>query len=214
MRLPDPFTDSNAPGFLSVSISDNSTIIQDELPNNEVLQVDTGYQYWGIDITYDKLLPEEYEIIRSFCFKAKATNSTIEVILPQFENYKFQLNTYTVKAGLSGSSIVIPNVTTITGQPIVGTVVKLSTHPKVYHVTGYSYNSTTKDYTLSVYPKLAITTTGAETVALSAVQFTTRFKDVNSITAVLNSDNVYEGFTLQLREALKWGVSLLQQKTI
>ena len=44
MRLPDPFTDINAPGFLSVSISDNSTIIQDELPNNDVIQVDTGNQ--------------------------------------------------------------------------------------------------------------------------------------------------------------------------
>lgn len=203
MRLPDPFTDSNAPGFLSVSISDNSTIIQDELPNNEVIQVDTGAQFWGIDIAYDRLLPEEYEIIRSFCFKAKATNSTIEVILPQYENYLFTLNTYTVKSGLSGSSIIIPNVTSISNQPIVGSVVKLSSHPKVYHITGYSYNSVTHDYTLDIYPKLAITTVGTETAILSAVQFTTRFKDVNALTAVLTSDNIYEGFTLQLREAIR-----------
>jgi hypothetical protein len=106
MRLPDPFTDSNAPGFLSINITDNSTIIQDELPNNQVLQVDTGNHFWGINITYDQLLPEEFEIIRSFCFKAKVTNSTIEVLLPQFENYKFMLDSYSVKAGLSGNSIV------------------------------------------------------------------------------------------------------------
>ena len=202
MRLPDPFTDINAPGFLSVNITDNSTIIQDELPNNQVLQVDTGYHYWGINITYDQLLPEEFEIIRSFCYKAKASNSTIEVLLPQFENYTFTLDSYSVKSGLSGDSIVITNVNSIKNQPLVGSVIKLSTHPKVYHITGYSYNSSTKEYTISIYPKLAITTTGSETAQLSAVLFTTRFKDVNSLTATLNSDNVYDGFTLQLREAI------------
>ena len=202
MRLPDPFTDINAPGFLSVNITDNSTIIQDELPNNQVLQVDTGYHYWGINITYDQLLPEEFEIIRSFCYKAKASNSTIEVLLPQFENYKFTLDSYSVKSGLSGDSIIITNVNSIKNQPLVGSVIKLSTHPKVYHITGYSYNSSTKEYTISIYPKLAITTTGSETAQLSAVLFTTRFKDVNSLTATLNSDNVYDGFTLQLREAI------------
>ena len=202
MRLPDPFTDINAPGFLSVNITDNSTIIQDELPNNQVLQVDTGYHYWGINITYDQLLPEEFEIIRSFCYKAKASNSTIEVLLPQFENYKFTLDSYSVKSGLSGDSIIITNVNSIKNQPLVGSVIKLSTHPKVYHITGYSYNSSTKEYTISIYPKLAITTTGSETAQLSAVLFTTRFKDVNSLVATLNSDNVYDGFTIQLREAI------------
>lgn len=202
MRLPDPFTDINAPGFLSVNITDNSTIIQDELPNNQVLQVDTGYHYWGINITYDQLLPEEFEIIRSFCYKAKSTNSTIEVLLPQFENYKFTLDSYTVKPGLSGSSIIITNVNSIKNQPLVGSVIKLSTHPKVYHITDYSYNSATKEYTIGIYPKLAITTTGSETAQLSAVLFTTRFKDVNSLVATLNSDNVYDGFTLQLRESI------------
>lgn len=203
MRLPDPFTDALAPGFQSVTITDNSTIIQDELPNNEVLQVDTGYHYWGINITYDQLLPEEFEIIRSFCFKAKANNSTIEVLLPQFENYKFTLDSYTVKSGLSGSKIIITNVDTISNQPTIGSVVKLSNHPKVYHITGYSYNSTTREYSLDIYPTLAVTTAGTETVQLSAVLFTTRFKDVNSLTAALNSDNVYDGFTLQLREAIR-----------
>lgn len=202
MRLPDPFTNSNAPGFLSVNITDNSTIIQDELPNNQVLQVDTGYHYWGININYDQLLPEEFEIIRSFCFKAKSTNSTIEVLLPQFENYKFVLDSYTVKAGLSGNTIVITNVNSIKEQPIIGSVVKLSSHPKVYHITDYSYNSVSKEYTLGIYPKLAITTTGSETAILSAVLFTTRFKDVNSLNQTLNSDNIYEEFTLQLREAI------------
>ena len=202
MRLPDPFTNSNAPGFLSVNITDNSTIIQDELPNNQVLQVDTGSHYWGINITYDQLLPEEFEIIRSFCFKAKSTNSTIEVLLPQYENYKFVLDSYSVKSGLSGDTIVITNVNSIKDQPIVGSVVKLSTHPKVYHITDYSYNPTTKEYTLGIYPRLAITTTGSEQAVLSAVLFTTRFKDVNSLSATLNSDNVYDGFTLQLRESI------------
>lgn len=202
MRLPDPFTNSNAPGFLSVNITDNSTIIQDELPNNEVLQVDTGYQYWGINITYDQLLPEEFEVIRSFCFKAKSTNSPIEVLLPQYENYKFTLDSYSVKANLSGDQIIITNVNSIKEQPIVGSVIKLSNHPKVYHITDYSYNSTTKEYTIGIYPRLAVTTTGLERAVLSAVLFRTRFKDVNSLNSTLNSDNVYEGFTLQLREAL------------
>ena len=202
MRLPDPFTNSNAPGFLSVNITDNSTIIQDELPNNEVLQVDTGYQYWGINITYDQLLPEEFEVIRSFCFKAKSTNSPIEVLLPQYENYKFTLDSYSVKANLSGDRIIITNVNSIKEQPIVGSVIKLSNHPKVYHITDYSYNSTTKEYTIGIYPRLAVTTTGLEQAVLSAVLFRTRFKDVNSLNSTLNSDNVYEGFTLQLREAL------------
>ena len=91
----------------------------------------------------------------------------------------------------------------INNQPLVGSVVKLSSHPKVYHITDYSYNSINKEYTLSIYPTLAITTLGTETAVLSAVLFTTRFKDINQVTAILNSDNVYEGFTLQLREAIR-----------
>ena len=202
MRLPDPFTDSNAPGFLSVSITDNSSIIQDELANNSVLQVDTGSHYWGIEITYDKLLPEEFEIIRSALYKAKSTNSVIEILLPQFENYLFTLDSYTVKPGLSGSKIIITNVNSINNQPYVGSVVQLSNHPKVYHITGYSYNSTTKEYTLDIYPKLAITTTSGVTAKLSAILYRTRLADVNQLTAVLTSDNVYDGFTLKFREAI------------
>jgi hypothetical protein len=94
--------------------------------------------------------------------------------------------------------IMAPELTLTT----IADVIKLSSHPKVYHITDYSYNSTTKEYTLGIYPKLAITTTGSETALLSAVLFTTRFKDVNSLTQTLNSDNVYEGFTLQLRETI------------
>lgn len=203
MRLPDPFTDILAPGFEAVELTDNATIIQDTFNNNEVLQVDTGGQYWGINITYGSLLPEEFEILRSFLFKAKATNSTIEVLLPQFENYSFSLNSYLVKAGSSGSSIVIRNVTNIANQPNIGCIVKLSSHPKVYHVTGYSYNSTTDEYTIDIYPRLAITTTGSETVSFSSVLFTTRLVDPNSLTSTLNSDSIYEGFTLRLREALR-----------
>lgn len=203
MRLPDPFTNALAPGFESVELTDNATIIQDTFNNNEVLQVDTGGQFWGINITYTQLLPEEFEIIRSFLFKAKSKNSTIEVLLPQFENYQFSLDSYAVKAGSSGSSIVIKNVNSIVNQPNVGCIVKLSTHPKVYHITGYSYNRATREYTIDVYPRLAVTTTGAETVSFSSVLFTTRLVDPNSLTATLNSDNVYESFTLQLREVLK-----------
>lgn len=202
MRLPDPFTDPLAPGFFGVTITDNSTIIQDELQNNKVIQVDTGGHYWGIEIAYDQLLPEEYEIIRSFIFKAKATNSTIEVLLPQFENSTFTLDSYTVKSGLSGNSIVITNVTEINNQPVIGSIIKLQNHPKVYHITGYSYNSNTNEYTIDIYPKLARTTVSGDIAVINAVLFTTRLQDANQLTSVLTTDNVYDTFSIKLRESI------------
>ena len=200
MRLPDPFVDPSWPGVTSCQLTDNSTYQQDELNNNTVIQVSTGAQYYSATLEYTDLLIEEYDKVMNFVAKVKRENAYLDVLLPQFQNLGFKLNTYLADNGMKGNQIVISNVTSISGALKLNQFIQLSGHPKLYQVTGYNFNSTTKKVTLDIYPDLFITTNN------TIVNFTTpmlraRFKNMNNIDgSPMTTEGYYNSITFELRE--------------
>ena len=200
MRLPDPFIDASWPGITSCLIVDNSTYQQDELGNNKVIQVTSGSQYYSVNLEYSDLLIDEHDKVMNFIAKAKRDNAYLEVMLPQLQNLKFSANTYLAKNGLKGNKLIIPNVTTISGELRLNQYIQLSNHPKLYQVTGFAYNSTTKEITLDIYPDLFITTNNSS-INFKTPLFRGRLKDMNNIdSSPLTTDMYYSSISFELRE--------------
>lgn len=200
MRLPDPFIDPSWPGVTSCQLSDVSSYQQDELNDNTVIQVATGAQYYSATLEYTDLLIDEYDKVMNFVAKVKRENAYLDVLLPQFQNLGFRLNTYLADNGLKGNQIVISNVTSISGALKLNQFIQLSGHPKLYQVTGYNFNSATKKVTLDVYPDLFITTNNT-TVNFTTPMLRARFKNLNNIEgSPMTTEGYYNSITFELRE--------------
>lgn len=203
MRLPDPFTNPDlCPGFETANLIDNDPMIRDEMPNGKVLEVKTATQYWGINITMPDLLPDEFRFLDAFISDYKRTGGFIEVLLPQYESGRVSGNTdnANIASGQKGSIINITNTTLLVGTPKPGDLFKLSTHPKVYKITTVSATSSTM--TLTLYPDLAITTTGAEKPVFNGILFQTKLLNGDAFEQSITKDGMYTGIALNLREAL------------
>ena len=200
MRLPDPFIDPTWPGITSCQLSDVSSYQQDELNDNKVIQVSSGAQYYSASIEYTDLLIDDYDRVMNFIAKVKRENAYIDILLPQFPNLGFKLNTYLSQNGLKGNQLIIPNVTEVIGKLKINQFIQLSTHPKLYQVTNYVYDSSNHKVILDIYPDLFITTNNAS-VNFSTPIMRARFKNMNNIDgSPMTTEGYYSSISLELRE--------------
>ncbi|AHN83569.1 distal tail protein [Escherichia phage vB_EcoS_FFH_1] len=204
MRLPDPYTNPELSGlgFESVNLIDNDPVIRDELPNGKVNEVKVSAQYWGINISYPELFPDEYNVLDAFILEYKRTGSYIDVILPQYEAFRVRGNTSLVNipAGQKGSNITMDTKGLLIGTPKPGDLFKLSNHPKVYKIT--SFNKSGNTWSINLYPDLFITTTGAEKPVFNGILFRTKLMNGDAFGSTLNNNGTYSGISLNLRESL------------
>lgn len=204
MRLPDPYTNPELSGlgFESVNLIDNDPVIRDELPNGKVNEVKVSAQYWGINISYPELFPDEYSVLDAFILEYKRTGSYIDVILPQYEAFRVRGNTNLVNipAGQKGSNITMDTKGVLTGIPKPGDLFKLSNHPKVYKIT--SFNRSGNLWSINIYPDLFLTTTGAEKPVFNGILFRTKLMNGDAFGSTLNNNGTYSGISLNLRESL------------
>lgn len=204
MRLPDPYTNPELSGlgFESVNLIDNDPVIRDELPNGKVNEVKVSAQYWGINISYPELFPDEYSVLDAFILEYKRTGSYIDVILPQYEAFRVRGNTSLVNipAGQKGSNITMDTKGLLTGIPKPGDLFKLSNHPKVYKIT--SFNKSGNTWSINLYPDLFITTTGSEKPVFNGILFRTKLMNGDALGSTLNNNGTYSGISLNLRESL------------
>ena len=202
VRLPDPFTHEGAPGFASGDLVSNHPTIQDELTDGSVLQVDNGMQYWGINITYPDLFPEEYGLIISAIEEAKRLRAPIDIMLPQYVTFRVNGNTTSigVPAGQKGSTLTLVGTDSLMGMPNPGDLVQLgnSTSKKVYRITSINL-SIANQWTLGVYPDLQITTSGTEYPRFNDILFQTKMLNWNDVTSI-NPDGLYTGVSFSFRE--------------
>lgn len=204
MRLPDPYTNPeySGLGFESVTLVDNDPMIRDELPNGKVVEVKISAQYWGINISYPDLFPDEYAFLDAFLLEYKRTATYIDVLLPQYEAFRVRGDTSTVNipAGQKGSQLLMDSKGVLTGRPKAGDLFKLSNHPKVYKITGIKVTGNT--WALNLYPDLFITTTGSEKPVFNGILYRTKLMNGDSFGSTLNSNGTYSGISLSLRESL------------
>lgn len=202
MRLPDPFTDTKAPGFYSVNLSSKSTILQDILPNSRVIQVDQNQHSWELEISYKDLTEEEALLLRNFIFKTRASNTTIDVLVPTVQNYKYKPNSLNIKVGLTGNTLILTGVTSEPTGLDYSTMVKVSSKPKIYQVIGHTYNSSTNELTLDIFPNLQNQTVVGDTASFSNLVFKTRLSDATSVDILFNPDEFIDELTLNLIESI------------
>ena len=204
MRLPDPYTNPELSGlgFESVNLIDNDPVIRDELPNGKVNEVKVSAQYWGINISYPELFPDEYSVLDAFILEYKRTGSYIDVILPQYEAFRVRGNTslVSIPAGQKGSNITMDTKGLLTGTPKPGDLFKLSNHSKVYKIT--SFNKSGNTWSINLYPDLFITTTGAEKPVFNGILFRTKLMNGDAFGSTLNNNGTYSNISLNLRESL------------
>jgi len=203
-RLPDPFTDTIAPGFVGARLTDNSPTIYDEMPNGRVLRVKSSAQFWSLELPYPELFYEEYAYLSSFLAEVQRTGGTIDVLLPHYENFRINGDTSlcSIPSGQKGSTLLINGISNLTGRPNIGDLFKLSEGTKVYKITGYVVDTLTDTATLSLYPDLAHTTTGSEKPVFNGVLLTMVLQDDNLPTEDPDVDGLYRGFQINLREQI------------
>lgn len=200
MRLPDPYTHPELPGFESVTLIDNDTVTSDRMANNKVFEIRDVGQYWGISIPFPDLFPSEFAIIDSFLAEYKRTGEFIEVLLPQYETSTVRGDLFRaeVPQNQKGNRVTmtIPN---LTGAPKLGGLFKFDSHYKVYKITNVEIKGDV--LTLGIYPDLFITTTGAERPVFNGVLFQTKAIGLERYKSTLTSDGMYESFTLNFEES-------------
>lgn len=201
MKLPDPISNPEAPGFSSSILSSVQPIIQDAMPNTKVLSTSSGQQYWQLTLAYADLLKTEYNILTQQIDSTISKGEALEVWLPQYEDYTFKLSSYAITA--STVSSVTLSKTGMVSLPKIGNLIQFQNHKKVYRITGVQVNSTT--LTISFYPSLRVTVPNSTIAKFTGIYFNMDFIDrSNPITEVqYNSDGYYgEGLTIELRESI------------
>lgn len=203
IRLPDPFTHPGiAPGFKSAPLVDNEPLIQDELPNGQVLEVKTSAQYWSVDITYPELLEDEFRLIDSTIKRAKNSDGVITLALPQYLNLHVLGNTAatSILAGQTGSKIKIDGIDALQGRPYVGDLFQLKGETKVYKIL--HVEATATSWTLEIYPNLRRPTKTGDKPEFNEILFSMKLKDRSSFTENVTPDGLYTDMGLSLREVL------------
>ncbi|QPB12127.1 hypothetical protein [Providencia phage PSTCR5] len=201
MRLPDPYTHPGlVPGFESVTLIDNDPVTKDRMANNQVFEVRTVSQYWGISIPFPDLFPKEFFLMDAFIGEYKRKGGFIEILLPQYETFGIRgdLANAKIPGGQKGNSLTM-NIPNLTGLPKVGGLFKLSSHYKVYKITSVTTNG--NNLTLGLYPDLATTTNGAEKPVFNGILFQTKPLQLETWKSTLTSDGMYESFTLNFEES-------------
>lgn len=202
MRLPDPFTLNVAPGFSEARLNEVDPKIRDEMPDGSVLKTTGAAQYWTLDIAYPDLFAEEFAIIMSALMEAKRTNSTIDVLLPQYENFRVTGDTSlcNVAPGQKGSTVVITGFSNLTGRPFTNDLFKLSGYSKVYKITSVVVAG--DNLTLTVYPELAHETDGSEKPIFNEILFEMSLAKDQLPEENPSTDGLYRGVEISLREQI------------
>lgn len=200
IRLPDPLTDPNAPGFTSVGIKNSNPKYLDELMGGKTISVESAAQQWGLSLSYTDLFKNEFSIIENTVLEAMQSGSKLEVLVPHLESYRVSgsLAGITISPNQKGTSLVITDFTP-TGTPEAGDMLKLGNHSsKVYKILKVSRSANT--LTLKLFPALRKATTGSETLILNNILFEVSINDPTTWTSNYSADGVYSSFNLELTE--------------
>lgn len=201
IRLPDPLTNPNAPGFVSVRVIDNDPNYRERLPGGSVLSLKGATQYWGIVLSYEDLFLEEYDILYSTILRAKQTGAKLEVLLPHQTNFNVKGDTSTsiIAPNQVGANLVISafNAT----PPKVGDIFRLTNHPsKVYKITSSVKNGSV--LTLGIFPNLFKATTGLEKPIFNTVLYEVVLENPTQFDSNFSAEGVYSSFELELAESI------------
>jgi hypothetical protein len=208
-RLPDPLTSPAGPGFTTIALTDNAPGMLRNLNGGGSISVKYAGNYWTLNISYPQLdYGQEANELIGFLYSLQGTFNNFHIQVPTYNEPGRGTNPWTgalpsvvdVTAGASSNQIDIANWSTLTDDINIGDVFKLSdvAAHKIYMVTGKSLNADVMTLTcnseVAEDPNLAVSTIDPRDV-LFRVRLEGKLPNLQ-----LNSDGLYEGFSLTLRE--------------
>ena len=156
-RLPDPNIDPQAPGFVSVGLSNVSPGTRSRLNTGGSISVSAGGDYWTFDISYPEMTVEEEGIISPILYGSLGMQDPIYVQLPQYINPKtgaWSLATSVQRAqgeislGPKENQIIVPSWSSRGGDLSPGDMLKFTNSHKIYMVRSIAISSDTATISL------------------------------------------------------------------
>jgi len=124
------------PGFSAVTVSSKQPISINRSNSGLAFRSVNKYQNFTVNISYNKLTKEEFNIVYSFLLEKQASLEAFFVQLPQYGNTSAGTKNITSDASAGANQLTLANTTNISpGDLFSVTIPSDDTHVKVYKVT-------------------------------------------------------------------------------
>lgn len=209
-RLPDPTTTPAGPGFMSVSLTDNSTGLLHALNTGGTVGVQYHGNFWTINISYQELTQSEGDPFLAVLSSLAGGFRNFYVQIPLYTNPKTGVwDTSTsakialgeISLGASDREVVISSWATRGGNLSAGDMLKFTNSNKIYRVvkTTLASGTMTLELHCPLLEKSKVATAGLEP---NDIKFRVRMEQGNLANSFTNR-GLYEGFSISLRENIR-----------
>jgi hypothetical protein len=124
------------PGFSAVTVGSKQPISINRSNSGLAFRSVNKYQNFTVNISYNKLTKEEFNIVYSFLLEKQASLEAFFVQLPQYGNTSAGTKNITSDASAGSNQLILANTTNISpGDLFSVTIPSDDTHVKVYKVT-------------------------------------------------------------------------------
>ncbi len=207
--LPDPNNRINAagtdvsgnygPGFSAVTVTSKQPISINRSNSGLAFRNVSKYQMFSVNISYNKLTKEEFNVVYSFLLEKQASLEAFFVQLPQYGNSSAGTKNISASASAGVNQLALNNVTDIVpGDLFSVTVPTDDTHVKVYKVT--KINSSVITITPQLQRPIDISSSGTETANFGAPKMRVTYTG-SDIQYSVDASGLYS-FSVKLEETL------------
>ncbi len=124
------------PGFSAVTVSSKQPVSINRSNSGLAFRSINKYQNFTVNISYNKLTKEEFNIVYSFLLEKQASLEAFFVQLPQYGNSSAGTKNITADASAGANQLTLANTTNISpGDLFSVTIPSDDTHVKVYKIT-------------------------------------------------------------------------------
>lgn len=206
--LPDPYTGGGI-GFTSASLKAISTGTSNPLNGGGTISTIFKGGYWEITVSYPDTLQHELDTILPFLHSLEGSFRSFYITLPQHRfprtgewNVSSPAKIAMGDMALSGTSTVhISKWSTRGGDLNPGDMFKFTNMAKIYSIVRKDYSPALDEVALTLntpvkYPSLV----AAAGIEPNEIKFKVILKDNSVPSPVLQTNGIYSGFTLTMRE--------------
>jgi hypothetical protein len=151
-RLPDPTTNPQGPGFVSVSLTNNSPGVSHRLNTGGSIGVQFSGDYWSISIGYPELTIAQGDILLPYLYSVSGGFRNFYVAIPGKTIPKtgaWNVSSAALRAEgaitlTSPRELTIPSWSTRGGDLSAGDAIKFTNSNKIYLITSTTLVSNTK----------------------------------------------------------------------
>ena len=208
--LPDPTNKINAqgnidasgnpgPGFSAVTVTSKQPISINRSNSGLAFRNVSKYQLFTVNISYNKLTKEEFNVVYSFLLEKQASLEAFFVQLPQYGNSSAGTKNIIADASAGTNQLSLSSVADISpGDLFSVTVSTDDTHVKVYKVT--KINSPVITITPQLQRPIDISSSGTETANFGVPKMRVTYTG-SDIQYSVDASGLYS-FSVKLEETL------------